>query len=139
MPQTTPPSTFLDRKLARRFRTYDLDGDGRITEAEYKAAFHSGLLETPESFDAGYVPFLHAIMDIADGDGDGKLTREEHVRWTGTLMNVPATDAREIARRLDADGDGLIGRDDLLAAIRAYYFDESPDSAGSWLLGPLPA
>jgi Ca2+-binding EF-hand superfamily protein len=61
MPQTTPPSTFLDRKLARRFRTYDLDGDG------------------------------------------------------------------------------LIGRDDLLAAIRAYYFDESPDSAGSWLLGPLPA
>lgn len=190
MPETTPPSTFLDRKLARRFRTYDLDGDGvierrdfqhaadsmaeefdqkpgsaareqltslclglwehlatvadhdddgRISEAEYKAAFHSGLLETPESFDAGYVPFLHAIMDIADGDGDGKLTREEHVRWTGALMNLPATDAHEIARRLDADGDGLIGRDDLLAAIRAYYFDESPDSAGSWLLGPLPA
>ena len=54
-------------------------------------------------------------------------------------MNLPATDAHEIARRLDADGDGLIGRDDLLAAIRAYYFDESPDSAGSWLLGPLPA
>uniref|UniRef100_A0AAU2UZU6 EF-hand domain-containing protein n=1 Tax=Streptomyces sp. NBC_00003 TaxID=2903608 RepID=A0AAU2UZU6_9ACTN len=190
MPETTPPSVFLDRKLARRFRTYDLDGDGviergdfraaaeamaqefdqkpgtaarerltslclglwehlaavadhdgdgRISEAEYKAAFHAGLLETPESFDAGYVPFLHAIMDIADSDGDGRLTIEEHVRWTGALMNLPATDARKIAVRLDADGDGLIERDDLLSAIRAYYFDESPDSAGSWLLGPLPA
>ena len=117
----------------------DHDGDGRISEAEYEAAFHSGLLEAPESFDAGYVPFLHAIIDLADGDGDGKVTREEHARWTGALMNLPATDAHEIARRLDADGDGLIGRDDLLAAIRAYYFDESPDSAGSWLLGPLPA
>ena len=190
MPEKMPPSMLLDRKLARRFRTYDLDGDGvierrdfqgaaeamaaefnqtadsaarerltslclglwehlaavtdhdgdgRISEAEYKAAFHAGLLETPESFDAGYVPFLQAIMDIADTDGDGRLTCEEHVRWTGALMNLPAADAREIARRLDIDGDGLIERDDLLAAIRAYYFDESPDSTGSWLLGPLPA
>jgi Ca2+-binding EF-hand superfamily protein len=190
MPETTPTSEFLDRKLTRRFGTYDLDGDGvierrdfqgaaeamaeefdqkpgtaarerltslclglwehlaaaadhdgdgRISEAEYKAAFHAGLLERPESFDVGYVPFLHAIMDIADADGDGRLTCEEHVRWTGALMNLPATEAREIAARLDSDGDGLIERDDLLAAIREYYFNESPDSAGSWLLGPLPA
>src|SRR5262249_48752970 len=107
-------SSFLDRKIARRFRTYDTDGDGyieqedweqavarmgaafghgpesvarqrlhdlclqlwhhlvtvadrnadgRISDAEYKNAFARGLLETPESFDAGYVPFLNAIMD----------------------------------------------------------------------------
>ena len=182
-------SAFLDRKLARRFATYDsdgngfieredfalavarmadefghrpgsparqrlhdlglelwshlvgvadADGDGRISEAEYKAAFAAGLLETPGSFDDGYRPFLDAIMEIADTDGDGRITHDEHIRWTGALMNLPATDAAEITRRLDGDGDGLITTDDLLEAIRAYYFDDDPaTSTGSWLLGPL--
>ncbi|MFI5776354.1 EF-hand domain-containing protein [Nocardia sp. NPDC051570] len=182
-------SDFLDRKLERRFRTYDLDGDGfiersdfqlavdgmareynlsaddkklqqltelflglwdrlaaaadrdgdgRVTLAEYKTAFNAGMLETPESFDAGYVPFLDAIMDIADVDNDGRLTPVEHARWIKALMSVPAEHAEVIGRRLDADGDGYIDRTEILNAIRAYYFDEAPDSAGSWLLGPLP-
>lgn len=181
-------STFLDRKLSRRFTTYDsdhdgyieredftlaaarmgeafghgpdsparqhlerlclelwhhlasvsdTDDDGRISEAEYKAAFAKGMLETPESFDAGYRPFLDAIMTIADTDGDGKLDVDEEVRWTGSLMNLPEADAREVHRRLDTDGDGYITTDDLLEAIRGYYFNEDPDSEGSWLLGPL--
>ncbi|MGH8888074.1 MAG: EF-hand domain-containing protein [Egibacteraceae bacterium] len=181
-------STFLDRKLARRFKTYDNDGDGfieredfeqaaarmgeafghgpdsparqrladlclqlwrqlatvadvdddgRIGEAEYKAAFAAGLLETPQSFDEGYVPFLDAIMDIADTDSDGKLDVDEHVRWTGSLMNLPEVDAREGFRRLDQDADGSVTTHDLLEAIREYYFNDDPESFGSWLLGPL--
>ncbi|HEY3607722.1 MAG TPA: EF-hand domain-containing protein [Pseudonocardiaceae bacterium] len=181
-------SAFLDRKLARRFRTYDTDGDGfierrdfveaatrlaeefglvpespvrqrldalclglwehlstvtdtdddgRIGPAEYKAAFAAGLLETPASFDHGYRPFLDVIMEIADEDGDGRLVADEHVRWTGSLMSLPDADAREVFRRLDQDGDGFVTTDDLLAAIRDYYFDDTPDSTGSWLLGPL--
>jgi len=117
----------------------DRDGDGRISRAEYKAAFAAGLLETPQSFDAGYQPFLDAIMDVADVDGDGRLSRAEHVRWIRSLMNVPPDDAVVIARHLDADDDGYIERQDILDAIRAYYFDENPTSAGSWLLGPLDA
>jgi Ca2+-binding EF-hand superfamily protein len=181
-------SPFLDRKLLRRFRTLDTDGDGfveredfdvsvsrlgaafglapgdarvqrlrtlslglwqhlssvadvdsngRISHAEYKQSFAQGLLETQDSFDAGYVPFLEAIMAIADTDGDGKLDADEHVRWTGSLMGLAAADAHEVHRRLDSDNDGHITAHDLLEAIREYYFDEHPDSAGSWLLGRL--
>lgn len=181
-------SAFLDRKLSRRFRTYDTDGDGfiqrkdfvaaaarlgdefghgpesavrqrldelcvqlwqhlstvadtdgdgRIGPAEYKAAFAAGLLETPTSFDEGYRPFLDVIMEIADVDGDGKLVVDEHVRWTGSLMSLPESDAREVFRRLDEDADGFITTHDLLEAIREYYFNDAPDSTGSWLLGPL--
>lgn len=181
-------SSFLDRKLDRRFATYDVDGDGytersdfeqaaaamiaefglksgdaaaarlaglcrelwemlaaaadadgdgRISRAEYKDAFAAGLLETEDSFEAGYRPFLDAIMDVADTNGDGRLSLAEHSRWITSLMNVPPGDAVEIARRLDGDGDGYIDREEILDAIHDYYFDEDPESAGGWLLGPL--
>src|SRR5689334_21972135 len=147
-------TAFLDRKLARRFRTYDSDGDGfierddftqagesttkafglaeddpmavrfhamlaglweqlhavtdqdhngRISLEEYKKAFANGLLETPESFDEGYVPFLDAVMAVADSDGDGRLTVEEHITWTGALMNLSEADARMIHDILSDD------------------------------------
>ncbi|ANB04035.1 calcium-binding protein [Streptomyces ambofaciens] len=115
----------------------DTDADGRIGLAEYQAAFAAGLLVTPASFDAGYMPFLDALMDIADQDGDGYLTRDEQVRWSGALMGLPEADAREVFGRLDRDTDGLISRDDMLQAIRDFYFNEEPTSAGVWLLGPL--
>lgn len=186
---TTPGiSPFLQRKLARRFRTFDTDGDGyvdrtdfqaacdrlgaafglgsdsaelkhlrelsdglwqhlaqaadanadgRIDLGEYQAAFAAGLLVTPDSFEAGYVPFLDALMDIADTDGDGKLNRDEQVRWTGALMGLPEPDAREVFGRLDKDTDGLITRDDMLEAIREFYFSEERTSTGVWLLGPI--
>jgi EF hand len=56
-------------------------------------------------------------MAVADTDGDGMLDADEHVRWTGSLMNLPEADAREIHRRLDTDGDGFITAQDLLRAI----------------------
>ncbi|MFD4637418.1 EF-hand domain-containing protein [Lentzea sp. NPDC058436] len=180
-------TAFLERKLARRFRTYDTDGDGfieredftqagerttkafgleaddpkavrfhelllglwehlvsvtdqdhdgRISADEYKTAFANGLLETPDSFDKGYVPFLDAVMAVADGDDDGKLTVEEHVKWTGALMGLSERDARGIHDLL-SDEDGLLSTQALLAAIREFYFSEDPAEAGNWLLGSL--
>ncbi|EYF03836.1 EF-hand domain-containing protein [Chondromyces apiculatus] len=179
---------FLERKLARRFRAHDHDGNGflqrrdfelsairmceefghgpesparqrlvaislglwehlkkvadsdaddRISLAEYKAAFAAGMLETPESFSASYVPYINAVIDIADVDGDGKLTVSDETRWMGTLMNVPEQDARDGFHRIDKDGDGLITASDLVETIRGYYFDETPESPGHWLLGRL--
>jgi Ca2+-binding EF-hand superfamily protein len=181
-------SEFLDRKLARRFQTFDDNGNGRIERAdfvtsatrladefghgpgsperqrlldlsvglwehlvaaadtdgdgsidigEYKQAFANGLLVTEGSFQQGYRPFLDAIMAVADTDADGRLSADEHVRWTGALMSLPEPDAREIHRRLDIDCDGYITTDELEDAIHAFYFDEDLDGAGSWLLGSL--
>ncbi|MFI6095814.1 EF-hand domain-containing protein [Lentzea sp. NPDC051213] len=181
-------TVFLDRKLSRRFETYDRDqdgyidrsdfeqaasrttaafglsdddlrakrfqeqllgvwdhlsavtdsnDDGRISLAEYKKGFARGVLGRPEAFDDVYVPYLDALMAVADHDGDGQLGVGDHVRWSRALMNVSEADARAVHARLDHDGDGLVGTEDLLAAIRAYYFSEDPEGPGAWLLGPL--
>lgn len=180
-------TAFLARKLARRFRAYDSDGDGfigredftqagvrtakafgladddpkavrlqatligmwdrlcsvidpghlgRLSLGDYQKAFANGLLETPESFDAGYVPYLDAAMAIADEDGDGKLTVEEAVKWTGALINLPEADARTIHDIL-CDDDGLLPAQAVLEVIREFYFSEDPAAAGNWLLGSL--
>lgn len=118
-------------------RQSDTDGDGRISESEYQAAFAANLLVTRESFEQGYAPFLDAIMDLIDQDQDGRLTVSDEIRWTGALMHLPEPDAREAFRRLDQDGDGYITTRELLDAIRGYYFDDSAESPGHWLLGPL--
>lgn len=115
----------------------DVNDDGRMSLTEYRTAFVRGLLGRPEAFDDIYVPYLDALMDVADHDGDGYLGVDEHVRWSAALMNVPEADARAVHARLDHDGDGLIGTEDLLAALRAYYFSEDEDGPGAWLLGPL--
>jgi Ca2+-binding EF-hand superfamily protein len=115
----------------------DFDADDRISLKEYKAAFAAGMLETPESFDRSYVPYIDAVIAIADQDGDGRLTASDQARWMGTLMRVPEPHAREGFRRIDKDNDGFITASDLVESIRGYYFDESPDSPGHWLIGPL--
>ena len=181
-------TAFLDRRLTRRFETYDSDQDGfidrsdfeqagsrttaafglsdddlrarrfhehllgvwdhlsavtdtndddRISLSEYKTAFARRLLGRPEAFDDSYLPFLDALVAVADHDGDGHLGVDEYVRWSEALMNLRSTDARAVHARLDHDGDGLVSTDDLLAAIRAYYFSEDPEGPGAWLFGPL--
>ena len=181
-------SEFLDRKLSRRFRTYDddgdgfieredfvvasrrlgaefghgpeseawqqfdalcvalwdhlvevaeADGDGRISEQEYKDAFARGMLETPQSFDTAYLPFLEALVRIVDADGDGRIDVEEEIRWTGALMRLTEAEARGAFAGVDQDADGYISTQELLEAIRAYYFDEDPAGPGAWLLGDL--
>jgi Ca2+-binding EF-hand superfamily protein len=83
------------------------------------------------------VPFLEALLDIVDGDGDGRIDVDEEIRWTGALMRLSEPEARRAFAGVDEDGDGYIANDELLEAIRGYYFDEDPDGPGGWLLGDL--
>ncbi|WP_280383513.1 EF-hand domain-containing protein [Nocardia wallacei] len=139
-------SDFLRRKLERRFQTFDFDGNGRIDRGD----FESSATAVADAFGHGAdsparqrllelsLRLWDLLASVADTDGDGLLDADEHVRWTGALMHLPESDARTIHHRLDTDGDGHISTDDLLHAIHDYYFDDTPDSVGTWLLGQLP-
>ncbi|WP_030611933.1 EF-hand domain-containing protein [Streptomyces sclerotialus] len=183
-----PGSEFLDKKLSRRFETYDLDDngvvertdfvraaermaqefghapaspeirtlkerlgavwnslaeaadkdrDGRLTESEFKNAFHTKVIADDEGFRTLYEPFIQAAMDIADTDKDGRLGLDEHVRWYKALMGIPEEHSTAAFRKLDRNEDGYVTREEILAAVREYYFSEDPDAPGNSLLGPV--
>ncbi|WP_159925786.1 MULTISPECIES: EF-hand domain-containing protein [Nocardia] len=116
----------------------DANSDGKVSEEEFKEASLSGSLETVDSFEEDYLPLINAALDIADADRDGKLTATEFTLWAGSLLNHSQPEIDEILRHFDRDDDGLISREVVLASIREYFFNDSPDSAGSWVVDPSP-
>jgi hypothetical protein len=104
-----------------------------------QAAFYRGFLETPENYEESYDPYVEAILDIIDSDKDGKLTEEDEVKYCRVFMSVPESDARSIFKNLDQDGDGFIGKRDLLNGIKEAYFGnkDDPECPVHWILGPL--
>lgn len=183
-----PGPNFLDKKLSRRFRTYDTDQngviekadfdlaaqrmaeefgyqsgspqqrrlkdqlnrlwttlaeiadtdhDGQISEDEYKRAFKTKIIASPDAFEKMYRPFIQLLIEIADSDGDGKLNQQEHVRWYRALMNIPEKDSIEAFSRLDRDGDGHLTSEEILRSVREFYFNDDPTAPGNMLLGPI--
>ncbi|UGY92311.1 EF-hand domain-containing protein [Streptomyces gobiensis] len=114
----------------------DADGDGRVSEAEYRRAFTELIVKQPGAFDAAYAPFVSTLMAMADHDGDGRLDRDEYRSWFVTAFGITEHDADTAFDKVDADGDGHVTEEEMVAAIRDYYFSNDPDASGNWLLGP---
>ncbi|MFD5265386.1 EF-hand domain-containing protein [Streptomyces sp. NPDC058335] len=98
----------------------DRDGDQRITRDEFVGGAAKRLRDNPERFAEIARPFLHAALDIADADGDGRATvddTERVLRALGASEEV----ARGAAALLDADADGVVGEADVVPAFARYF------------------
>ncbi|MET8294191.1 EF-hand domain-containing protein [Streptomyces sp. NPDC005180] len=67
-------------------------------------------------------PGIRRVLGLADTDGDGALERAEFARLREVLGNAPGNAATAFDA-LDADGDGRVGREEYLSAIRAFVVD----------------
>ncbi len=128
----------LSLELWEKLAAADTDHDGRVSEAEFKAAFAAALLDEPGSLERGYLPYVEAILKIADADGDGRLTADDQVRWTRAMMRLPEQHVRDGFRETDTDGDGYIAFSEVLDDVRGYYFDLDQGSAAAWTLDLPP-
>jgi Ca2+-binding EF-hand superfamily protein len=113
----------------------DTDDDGRIGFDDFKNV-GPDVSENPAGIQAVRSLF-DAMVQIVDGDGDGKLTKDEYARLFAIRLGVPEDRAHEAFSKLDTDGDGLVSTDQIVEAVREYDFNDDPASSGSWLLGPL--
>jgi Ca2+-binding EF-hand superfamily protein len=105
----------------------DRDGDQRITEEEFVTGAAKRLRDSPERFADIALPFLHALVSVADQDGDGAATPEEAQRVL-QVLGVDQGRAGSIAAGLDADGDGRIVESEFVAAFSAYFTTAAPDA-----------
>jgi Ca2+-binding EF-hand superfamily protein len=116
----------------RQLRAHaDVDHDGRISRDEYVAAMAAAAGDA-EALERAVLQTARAIMAAADADGDGFLDLGDYERLA-ELMRIrrPA----ESFRVLDADGDGLVSQEELVAAVRDFYVSDEPTAAGNLVFG----
>ncbi|MFF3020210.1 EF-hand domain-containing protein [Streptomyces sp. NPDC057939] len=96
----------------------DVDGDQRVSREEFVTGAAKRLRDSPDRFAEIARPFLAAVIAVADEDGAGATPRAA-ARVLGVL-GTPAELADQVAAALDADGDGRISEDEILAAFAGY-------------------
>ncbi|MEV5979040.1 EF-hand domain-containing protein [Streptomyces sp. NPDC052114] len=98
----------------------DRDGDQRITRDEFVGGAVKRLRDNPGRFAEIARPFLHAMIAVADGDGDGAVTPAEAGRALKAL-GVPEDVAATVATALDGDGDGRVAEQEIVTAFAQYF------------------
>jgi len=97
----------VDAMLERtrsRFQRIDADGDGKLTPEEMQAGQPAAAQANGQAAPGGQGP--RGGFARADADGDGAVTLAEAEAQT-----------RERFERLDVDKDGVVNRDELIAAF----------------------
>ncbi|MGY0234239.1 EF-hand domain-containing protein [Longispora urticae] len=113
----------------------DADGDGRVTAEEFRAGMRQ-VVEHERGYELYFQPAVEPVLDLADADADGTVSRAEW-RIFQNAYGTPAADADAIFELLDTDGDGTLDRAELTAAIRDFYTSADPDAPGNHIYGRL--
>ncbi|CAM5699366.1 EF-hand domain-containing protein [Streptomyces hirsutus] len=139
-PVTSPKGTALMDGMTRFWDALvaaaDQDGDERLTRDEYRDCMTGAFVESPEGFDTSFRPLAEAVCALLDTDGDGEVDEREFEAWQEVFRTAPENRA-DAFRKLDADGNGRLTVDELLAAVRQYYLSPDADAAGNWLYGAV--
>ncbi|MGW6685633.1 EF-hand domain-containing protein [Streptomyces sp. NPDC054961] len=104
----------------------DVDGDQRVSRDEFITGAAKRLRDNPQRFAEIARPFLRAVIAVADTDGGG--TTPEATARVLRVLGTPEELAVPVAAALDADRDGRITEDEILAAFAGYCGVAAPDA-----------
>jgi Ca2+-binding EF-hand superfamily protein len=138
------PAGASGRRVADTFDTLwdtlsgsaDLDHDGRITPDEYRSSVIASFIDG-DRFEPVFRPAIEAVLAVADTDGDG-LIQPQEFDLVHEAFGRSGQDSKAAFAALDLDGDGALGREELLRATRDYYTSADPSAIGNLLFGRLP-
>ena len=122
-----------DWEMSRQMLSRD---DDKITLQEF-LAFHEGVINSPmfDMFVAGYVESTLAMWRVVDPHGPGNAANPFRFARFLKTFGVSEADANEAFRRLDKNGNGVMERDEMIAAQKEFFASDDPNAAGNWLLG----
>ncbi|GAA2414079.1 EF-hand domain-containing protein [Nonomuraea africana] len=115
---------FYQRKMSGRFESFDHDGDGVVTQADFelmanRAVSALGLSKQAAQGKAlleGARQYWRNLAEAADSDGDGRITSEEFAgSITNSKVGTPQGQAQAaqpwvdaLVQAADSDGDGRL-------------------------------
>ncbi len=108
--------------------------DGRMTMRAH-LAFHEAAFGDRATFEGVLGAIADMIFEVLDGDGDGRISREEFASFH-RAYEVAEEVTAQVFPRLDTDGDGTLSRDEVRVVVGQFYQSDDPDAPGNWLFGP---
>jgi Ca2+-binding EF-hand superfamily protein len=122
--------TFWQRLAA----SLDTDGDKKLSPHEWRSGMTRAYIEDGDAFDAHFVPGAMAVLELADTDDDGKVSRTEFITMQRAFGTID--DEADLAfGKLDRDGDGYLSLDELIRAVREFYIGADENAVGNWFFG----
>jgi Ca2+-binding EF-hand superfamily protein len=95
---------------------------GQLSEEQFVDINERLMFERGESrFDRVLRPVLEALVGLCDDNGDGQINQWEFTNWLKGVGVGPA-EARTAFQRIDANGDGELSVEELLAAVRNFHY-----------------
>lgn len=107
----------------------DVDGDQRVSREEFVTGAAKRLRDNPHRFAEIARPFLRAVIAAANPyDDTARDATPEATARVLRVLGTPEELAGPVAAALDADGDGHITEDEILAAFAGYCGVAAPDA-----------
>lgn len=115
----------------------DGDRDGGVDVDEWLAYWQLAL-EDDHRYEAEVEAITERLFTVFDLDGDDSIGVAEFSDFYG-VFGLAVSLAETVFVELDADGDGVISRSELLEISRQFYRSDDVEAAGNFLFGPFGA
>lgn len=99
------------------------DGGSLSFDAFRDVASRNVLARGQQGFNDVVRPTIRAVADLCDTDGDGQVGPEEFKSWIKAIGADEAT-AGSAFEQIDANGNGLLSVDEMVAAVHKYHSGE---------------
>jgi juvenile hormone diol kinase len=113
----------------------DKDRDGNVDLQEW-LAYWDGVLGDEARYLVEIVSVTELLFEVFDTDEDGVLGADEFCNFYG-VYGLKSALARRVFLDLDADGDGGVTREEVVAMAHQFYHSDDPDAPGNRLFGTV--
>ncbi|MCW5249610.1 EF-hand domain-containing protein [Streptomyces sp. SHP 1-2] len=95
---------------------------GPLNRDQFHAAAGELFQGGEAAFNTVLGPVAKGIIGLCDRNDDGVIDASEFAGWLRAVAGLDEAAAAEAFRQIDADGNGTLSEDELLAAIREFHF-----------------